>query len=119
MWPAASPSEGRGASLRAHPLRTNGIITGEAFGRRLFFSSTEYEHPFHTRWGTVGVVGFVDAAQAWQRVDGSTSPFHVDVGTGIRVKAFGTSAIRADIGYGLRDNRVRLSVGVDQEWGTR
>jgi hypothetical protein len=119
VWPAASPTQSRGATLRAHPLRTEGIITGEAFGRRLFFSTTEYQHPLHTRWGTVALALFVDAAQAWRRVDGSTSPFHVDVGTGVRLKAFGSSAIRTDIGYGLRDGRVRVSAGYDQAWGTR
>jgi hypothetical protein len=119
LWPAASSSQARGARLRAHPLRTAGVITGEVFGRRMFFASTEYEHPFHTPVGTIGVAAFVDAAQAWRRLDGSASVFHVDVGTGLRMTAFGSSSIRADIGYGLRDQRVRLSVGYQQPWGRR
>ena len=50
------------------PSAREGIITGEAFGRRLVFSTTEYQHPLHTRWGTVALALFVDAAQAWRRV---------------------------------------------------
>ena len=119
VWPAASPTQSRGATLRAHPLRSDGIITGEVFGRRMVFSTTEYQHPVHTRWGTAALVLFVDAAQAWRRVDGTASPLHVDVGTGVRLKAFGSSAIRGDIGYGLRDGRVRVSAGYDRVWGTR
>ena len=83
----------------------------------MVFSTTEYQHPLHTRWGTAALALFVDAAQAWRRVDGTTSPLHVDVGTGVRLKAFGSSAIRADIGYGLRDGRVRVSAGYDRALG--
>ena len=77
------------------------------------------EHPFHTRFGTVALAGFVDAAQALRRLDGTASPFHVDVGTGVRLNALGAGAIRTDFGYGLRDGRVRVSAGYDQAWGTR
>ena len=49
-WPAASGPEGRGAFLRAHPLRSDSVVTGEVFGRTLLFSTTEYRvpvpHPF-------------------------------------------------------------------------
>lgn len=117
-WPAASSAEGRGAFLRAHPLRGDGIISGEAFGRALLFSTTEYEHPFHTRVGTVGVVGFVDAVQASRRLE-PDSRFHVDVGTGLRFNALGAGKIRLDLAYGLRDGRTRLSAGYVTPWGTR
>jgi hypothetical protein len=119
VWPAASSSETRGAFLRAHPLRSDGVITGEVFGRTLFFATTEYEHPFHTRFGTVAIAGFVDAAQADRRLDGSHSTFHVDVGTGVRLNALGAGGIRIDFGYGLRDGRTRLSFGYLVPWGTR
>jgi hypothetical protein len=120
VWPAASSAEGRGAFLRAHPLRTESIIVGEAFGRTLLFSTTEYEHPFHTRAGTLGIVGFVDVAQASRRLDApSPSRFHVDVGTGVRFNALGAGKIRLEFAYGLRDGRARLSAGYVQPWGTR
>ena len=118
-WPAASTAEGRGAFLRAHPLRSDSVVTGEVFGRTLVFSTTEYEHPFHTRFGTVAVAGFVDAGRASRRLNPNASLFHIDVGTGVRLKRAGTGAIRIDVGYGLRDGRVRLSAGYVVPWGTR
>jgi hypothetical protein len=119
VWPAASTSEGRGALLRAHPLRSHSIITGEAFGRSLLFSTVEYEHPFSTRFGTVAPVGFVDGVRASRRLDAGATPFHVDVGTGIRFNPLGGGAIRLEVGYGLRDGRVRLSAGYVTTWGLR
>ena len=119
VWPAASSSESRGALLRAHPLRSDGVITGEAFGRTLVFATAEYEHPFHTKFGTVALAGFVDTAQALRRLDGSDSTFHVDIGTGVRLNALGAGGIRIDFAYGLRDGRTRLSFGYLVPWGTR
>ena len=111
VWPAASSAEGRGAFLRAHPLRSDSVVTGEVFGRTLVFSSTEYQHPFHTRFGTVALAGFVDAGRASRRLNPNASLFHVDVGTGLRLSRAGSAALRLDVGYGLRDGRVRLSAG--------
>ena len=119
IWPGAGSGEGRNALLRAHPLRRDSIITGEAFGRELVFTTTEYEYPFHTRVGTVGVVGFIDAVRASRRLDPASSPVHVDVGTGVRFGASGTGKVRLDIGYGVRDGRVRLSAGYVVPWGRR
>jgi hypothetical protein len=119
LWPAAGSTEGRGAFLRAHPLRTNSVITGEVFGRTMQFASAEYEHPFHTRFGSVALVGFVDGARALRRLDNSASPFHVDIGTGVRVNALGAGAIRFEVGYGLRDGRVNGSAGYVATWGRR
>jgi hypothetical protein len=119
VWPAASTSEGRGAFLRAHPLRRNSVINGEAFGRTLLFATTEYQHPIPTRYGTAALVGFVDGARAARRIDGTTSPFHVDIGAGVRVNALGADPIRFEVGYGLRDRTVRVSAGYVATWGRR
>lgn len=119
VWPAASTAEGRGAFLRAHPLRSDSVISGEAFGRTLVFSSVEYEHPFPTRFGTVALVGFVDGARASRRLDNSATPFHIDVGTGIRLNPLSAGAIRLEVGYGLRDGHVRASGGYVATWGVR
>ena len=105
-WPAASSAEGRGAFLRAHPLRSDSVVTGEVFGRTLVFSTTEYQHPFHTRFGTVALAGFVDAGRASRRLNPNASLFHVDIGTGVRLSRAGSGALRIDVGYGLRDGRV-------------
>ena len=118
-WPAASSAEGRGAFLRAHPLRSDSVVTGEVFGRTLLFSTTEYQYPFRTRFGTMAVAGFVDAARASRRLNPNASPYHVDIGTGVRVRTRGTGAIRVDVGYGLRDGQFRLSAGYLVPWGTR
>lgn len=120
LWPAVSSGDGRNGLLRAHPLRRDSVITDEVFGRHLFFSTTEFEYPFHTRVGQVGVAAFVDMAQSSQRlVRRFSSPFHVDVGTGIRFDASGTGKVRLDIGYGIRDGHVRLSAGYAIPWATR
>ena len=118
-WPAASSAEGRGAFLRAHPLRSDSVVTGEVFGRTLMFSTTEYQHPFSTRFGTVALAGFVDAGRASRRLNPNASLFHIDVGTGVRVSRAGSGAIRVDVGYGLRDGRVRLSAGYVVPWAAR
>lgn len=118
-WPAASSTEGRGAFLRAHPLRSDSVVTGEVFGRTLLFSTTEYQYPFRTRFGMMAVAGFVDAARASRRLNPNASPYHIDVGTGVRVNTRGAGTIRVDVGYGLRDGHVRLSAGYAVPWGTR
>jgi hypothetical protein len=120
VWPGSSSGEGRNSLLRAHPLRRDSIITGDVFGRHLIFTTTEFEYPFDTRVGPVGVVGFIDAARASRRLTpASSSPFHVDVGTGVRFSASGTGKVRLDIGYGIRDGHVRLSAGYAVPWGSR
>jgi hypothetical protein len=120
VWPGSSSGEGRNSLLRAHPLRRDSIITGDVFGRHLIFTTTEFEYPFYTRVGQVGVAGFIDAARASRRLaPTSSSPFHVDVGTGVRFNASGTGKVRLDIGYGIRDGRVRLSAGYAVPWGRR
>jgi hypothetical protein len=120
IWPAASSGEGRGALLRGHALRTRSVITGVAFGRTLVFANTEYERPVQTRFGPIGVAGFLDLARASRRLDGEdASPLYADVGAGLRVNAGGTGTIRLDLAYGLRDGGVAASAGYVLPWGTR
>lgn len=121
VWPGAGSGQGRAALLRAHPLTRGGILSGEMFGRQLVFATAEYEHPIPTEVGTVGIAGFVDAAKARQRLDPTTpSELQVDIGVGLR---FPTSRagnkVRLDLGYGLRDSRIRLSAGYVVPWGRR
>jgi hypothetical protein len=120
LWPAVSSGDGRNGLLRAHPLRRDSVITDEMFGRHLVFATTEFEYPLQTRVGQVGLATFVDIAQSSRRlVRPLSSPFHVDVGTGIRFSGSGTGKVRLDIGYGIRDGRVRLSAGYAVPWGRR
>jgi hypothetical protein len=119
VWPGLSSGEGRNSLLRAHPLRTNSVIVGDVFGRELVFGTLEFEYPVQTRFAPIGVAAFVDAGRAGRRLVPGESPFHVDIGTGIRFNTSGTGKVRLDIGYGLRDNDVELSAGYVVPWGRR
>jgi hypothetical protein len=120
VWPAASSGKGRGILLRAHPLQQSGIVFSEVFGKRMWFMSSEYEQPVQTPFGGVGIAGFVDLAQAMSTLDSVESRLHVDVGAGVRVTTTRSgNKVRLDLGYGLRDGRVRLSAGYVVPWGTR
>jgi hypothetical protein len=122
LWPGASAGRGRGVRLRAHPLHSHGIVTSEVFGRRMAYGSLERQHIVKTlSIATIGVAGFVDAAQAWRRgSEGGSSPFHVDIGGGLRVNSPKTGGmIRVDVGYGLRDGDKQLSAGWVGSWPRR
>jgi outer membrane translocation and assembly module TamA len=122
LWPGASAGRGRGVLLRAHPLHSHGIVTSEVFGRRIAYASVERQHIVKTlRMATIGVAGFVDAAQVWRRGAGlESSPLHVDIGGGLRINAPKTGGmVRVDLGYGLRDGDVQLSAGWMGSWPRR
>jgi hypothetical protein len=112
-WLAAGSSNARGARLRGHTLFNDGVITTRQFGRELAFASVEYRRPvYHTTQGRVFAAGFVDMARTWERLDGSAAPLDIDVGGGARVGTpLDDSLIRVDLGYGLRDKRLKLSAG--------
>ena len=121
-WPGASTGKGRNAILRAHKLLEHNVVTGEVFGRRLFYASAEYERPVYSHeMGVLGVAVFVDSARAWERIYSPLpSPFHVDVGFGIRMRAPGFGgAIRMDYAKGLRDGRSAVSTAWVSEWPRR
>jgi hypothetical protein len=120
VWPGASSGAGRGILLRAHPLLDEDIVTGEVFGRQIGFANIEHQKPVFSRpYAAVAVAGFVDLAQAWHRLDRrDPSRLHVDIGAGVRVVPAGsTSTIRLDLGVGVRDGRVRASIGYLAGWG--
>ena len=119
LWPSASSDSERQARLRAHTLHDDGVVAGEAFGRWLLFASGEYVHPISTPLGLIGIAGFADMAQARHRLDSLTpSRLLVDVGMGIRFPTSRSGDIVAlDVGYGLRDGRVRVSAGYVKPWG--
>lgn len=122
LWPGASAGRGRGVLLRAHPLHSHGIVTSEVFGRRIAYATLERQHVVKTMsMATIGVAGFVDAAQVWRRgTDFASSPFHVDIGGGLRINAAKTGGmVRVDVGYGLRDGNVKLSAGWMESWPRR
>jgi outer membrane translocation and assembly module TamA len=91
-----------------------GVIRGPAFGRTLAQASLELQRNVYRRGPlTIGLAGFVDAAQAWHRLDGTRSKLHVDGGIGLRLRlASAAPVIRIDWAGGLRDNSTALSVGL-------
>lgn len=119
MWPGAGTGHGREPLLRAHPLLDAGVITGEAFGRRLAHGTIEYQHPlFRPAVGRLGLAVFADAARAWHRL-GAENPsrLHVDLGVGVRLTAPGNrGAMRIDVARGLRDKQMVVSAGWQPPW---
>jgi predicted double-glycine peptidase len=114
LWYGAGTGHGRSALLRAHPLLNHGVVTGPVFGRGLASGSVEYARPVvRAHVASLSIAGFVDAAQAWYRLNGGqASPLYVDAGIGLRVQApnFG-GAIRIDVARGLRGGGITLSAG--------
>ncbi len=119
LWPGAGSGHGRHALLRAHPLHTSGVVTGPAFGRELVHGSVEHVRPVvRTVGGGLSIAGFVDAARAWDRLNGlEISPLYVDAGVGLRVHAAGHGgAIRIDVARGLRGGGTTLSASWGGAW---
>ena len=120
LWPGAGSGESRGPLLRAHELHSDGIVVSETFGRRLVFAGLEYQHPVYARKAaTVALAGFADSARAWRRqFSPDPSPFHVDIGAGLRIAFIGyEEQFRIDFCYGLRDRRRTISAGFVVPWG--
>ena len=86
------------------------------------FGSIEYNRPmWRSPAGPVAFAAFVDTARAWRRAgDLVATPLIVDIGIGLRLRppAMG-GALRIDIARGVRDGRMRASIGVLQKWPKR
>jgi hypothetical protein len=83
LWPGAGTGRVREPLLRAHPLAEDGVIGGQAFGRRLLHGTVE--HRIFGRVGPLRVGGavFVDAARVAALVNSEDGPRgFVDVGLG-------------------------------------
>ncbi len=117
-WPGAGTGSGRELLLRAHPLLSDGVVVGEAFGRRLFDAGGEIEARLR-RFGpaALGVAGFVDAAKSWDRPGARrTSALLVDAGMGLRVRLPIGGALRIDLATPLDEWRLTLSAGWRAAW---
>jgi hypothetical protein len=116
LWPGAGTEPARDALLRAHPLLDDGVVTDAVIGRTLASGSAEWRYwiqpgrrPFR-----IAPAVFIDAARALRSLDGFDRRFHVDLGIGLRVGIPGAGALRVDLGRGLRDGEMALSVGWDR-----
>ena len=107
LWPGAGTGDGRPLLLRAHPLLRDGILVGDAFGRRLAHGTIEAAAPL-VRIGAlaVGAAAFLDGARAWARPgpDGAGSTL-LDAGVGLRVGLPAAGTVRLDVATALRDGR--------------
>jgi hypothetical protein len=116
LWPGAGDGQARAPLLRAHPLTDDGVIalgSSAVLGRSLSYGSAElqrwFERPVLAR---MGLAAFVDAARAAHQADGAESPFHVDVGGGVRLRIAGAAGVlRIDVAHGTRDGARALSLG--------
>jgi len=122
LWPGAGTGHARTPLLRAHPLLDAGVVSGPVFGRRLAHATVEYQHPLlAVQGGAIRLAAFADTARAWRRIgDESRSPWHTDVGAGIRIVLPGNGGtMRVDVARGLRDRRAVLSAGWQAPWPGR
>ncbi|HKK28027.1 MAG TPA: cysteine peptidase family C39 domain-containing protein [Gemmatimonadota bacterium] len=117
-WPGAGTGHARPALLRAHPLLDGGVVAGPVFGRRVASGGVEA-----TAWAagpgplSTGAAVFVDAARAWRRPGGGSSPAEVDVGAGLRLALpVARAHLRVDVAHGLRDGENAVSVGWEGGW---
>ena len=115
LWSGAGTGHARPLLLRAHPLLDDGVIVGDAFGRRLLHGSAEWRQ----RLASIGpltlqVATFTDAATA-TRGDGPPIT-HLDAGVGLRVRVPGEGTLRIDYARGLDDGRQAVSVGWELPW---
>jgi Peptidase_C39 like family len=113
LWQGAGEGHARAALARAHPLVTNGVITGPVFGRRLAYGTTELQQWIGSSTLRFAVAAFVDVARASHRAAAAAGdPFQIDGGIGIRIKPAGQKGcLRVDFGNGLRDRAHALTVG--------
>jgi hypothetical protein len=117
LWPGAGTGTGRLLLLRASPLRRDGTLAGEAFGRRLLHGTLEGEIRVR-RLGpvAVGVALFADGARAWNR-PGDTGPAHAfAVGTAERFRPGGSSSVRLDVAHRPGGRGVVVSAGWLTAW---
>lgn len=110
VWPGAGTGRGRAPLARAHPLLSDGYVTGDLFGRRLAWGGVET-----IRWHSVGPIAlggalFVDVATAGARLDPEPVT-HADAGIGFRAGFPGGAVLRLDYARG-EDGRSALSIAV-------
>jgi outer membrane protein assembly factor BamA len=115
LWPGADTGQARAYLLRAHPLLVNGVVDGEAFGKRLVHGTTELRVPFGPA-GAVRLAGsaFIDTARAWEGP--RSHRVLCDAGIGLRLLLGREGTLRLDVAHGLSDGARALSVGWERPW---
>jgi hypothetical protein len=115
LWSGAGTGAGRTLLLRAHPLLRDGVVDGEAFGRRLVSGTAEAETPLGSLGpAPVRAVAFVDAVKILAPARRGTL---VDIGAGLRLQPPGwRSALRVDLATPWGRLHPHLSAGWQWEW---
>lgn len=118
LWPGAGTGRARPVLLRAHPLLSDGIVTGAVFGRRLTFGNGEVQQWLRpSKWPIrIAPAAFLDMARASRGFSWNDSRLQLDVGAGIRVAIPSAGILRIDIAHGVRDPRTALSAGWTTNW---
>ena len=119
LWSGAGTGLGRDLLLRAHPLLSDGVVTGACFGRQVLGAGAEGD-------AGLAVIGplvlraavFVDAARVLAPAPGlSARRTFVDVGTGLRLRLPGRrSTLRADVATPWGALAPQFSVGWQATW---
>jgi hypothetical protein len=117
-WPGAGTGTGRELLLRAHPLLSDGVVTGEAFGRRLLDAGVEGEAwLLRSSFASVGVAAFVDAARPWDRpARPGPAGWLADVGTGLRLRLPTVGVLRLDLATPTGSRQLTFSAGWQLPW---
>lgn len=113
LWSGAGTGYGRAPLLRAHPLLDGGVIEGRAFGRALVHGTIQHQSwPWSLGPLRIGWALFVDGARPWATGRAGKVPWHMDGGTGLRLRGLGRrSQFRIDAARGFLDGSSVLSVG--------
>jgi hypothetical protein len=118
LWSGAGTGHARLPLLRAHPLLEEGVLRGEAFGRKLAQGGVEARTWLATKgFLRMGLALFADLGKAWSTLSNEASDLQVDVGAGLRLKPIGDRrTLRIDAAWGVRDGEFAISAGWMLPW---
>lgn len=113
LWHGAGTGQRADVLLRAHPVIDSGHIDGAVIGRRLVHAGVEWQRWLQPvkRVLRIAPAIFVDAGRSSRGGPFSDSRAHVDVGAGMRFVLPGAGLVGVDVGRGLRDGKMAVSVG--------
>jgi hypothetical protein len=113
LWHGAGSGPRSNALLRAHPILDDGRVEAAVFGRRLIHAGAEWRRwlPPVQRVVRIAPALFADAGRASRGAAFSDTRAHVDVGAGLRFVVPGAGVVGVDVGRGLRDGNMALSIG--------
>src|SRR5262249_43433240 len=117
LWPGADAGHARDVLARAHPLLSDGVVSGGVFGQTLAHAGAELETKALARGpARVSVALFTDVVRAWHAPMPGTLA-QIDVGLGLRARVPGhASTLRIDVAHGLRDGRDAISASWQLPW---